>query len=155
MTWILLDLNQTPHMFSIFEEIDNFFSLVLTVLDYQRKLGSKDYNLNLGRWSSGLKLISDLTTQMTLGQRLYRLLLLCIWQVTPNLMDYDSDGDKMNSTIWCTKFQIFHFLTTLRITIQNLTYRNREVKWTTRKFSKILWGDWGSWPNAAPLDDYK
>ena len=48
-------LNQTPPCFPFFEEIGNFGYLYLMVLDYLRKSESekKDYNLNLGRWSSG------------------------------------------------------------------------------------------------------
>ena len=65
-------LNQTPPCFPFFEEIGNFGYLYLMVLDYLRKSESekKDYNLNLGRWSSGSEAQERPGNTMTLGLRL-------------------------------------------------------------------------------------
>ena len=51
--WDDVRLESDSFLVSIFEEIDNFRYLVLTLLDYLRKSEFEDDNLNLERYSSG------------------------------------------------------------------------------------------------------
>ena len=63
-------LHENFNGFGLSKEIDNFRHF-FNVFDYFRKLGSKDYNIKLGRWSSGLKLKSEMTNWMAWGPQAY------------------------------------------------------------------------------------
>ena len=83
-------------MFSIFEEIDNFRHF-FNGFDYLRKLGSKNYNLNLGRWSSESETQErpDYTNDFR-NETLQTTIYSARWQATLYPKEYDSDDDKIN-----------------------------------------------------------